>query len=326
MAQTAEQMTPRKGSGALATPRQVSAGLADREGLLAFLFLAPAVFYIIGLVGIPFFLAIAFSLSDVTIGNTSLDLVGFRNFGRVIQQPQFRRALLNSFVFTIVAQVIIIVLANLLAVVLSRDFRGKWLARMLIILPWATPISLGTIGWKWILDSKFSPIDWVLQRMGLLGSPDALLGSGLHLTYLGVEGLAMSSVILVHVWRILPLATVILMAGLTSIPRDILEQAEVDGARFWRIHFRIAIPMILPIMSIALLFGLIFTFTDMVVAFVLTRGGPVYYTQVLPLWAWFKGIDGGNLAEGAAIALFMFPVLLATAILILRTARRMEVT
>jgi len=322
-----EQTAAGREAGVYPTLQQSSAAtLADREGFLGVLFLAPAVLYIIGLVGVPFILAIAFSLSDATIGDASLDIVGFRNFGRVVQTPQFRRALLNSFFFTIIAQVIVIVLANILAVVLSRDFRGKWLARTLIILPWATPISLGTIGWKWILDSKFSPIDWVLQRMGLLGGPDALLGSGLHLTYLGVEELAMSSVILVHVWRILPLATVILMAGLTSIPQDILEQAQVDGARFWRIHFRISIPMILPIMSIALLFGLIFTFTDMVVTFVLTRGGPVYYTQVLPLWAWFKGIDGGNLGEGAAIALFMFPVLLATAILILRAARRMEVT
>lgn len=327
MAETAEQTAAGKEAALYpASQRATGAFLADREGLLGALFLAPAVIYIIGLVGIPFILAIAFSMSDATVGDASLDFVGLRNFGRVIRTPQFQRALSNTFLFTIATQVIVIALANVLALALSRDFRGKWIARTLIILPWATPISLATVGWRWILDSKFSPIDWVLQRMGLLGGPDALLGSGLHLTYLGVENLAMSSVILVHVWRILPLATVILMAGLTSIPKDILEQAEVDGARFWRIHFQISIPMILPIMSIALLFGLIFTFTDMVVAFVLTRGGPVYYTQVLPLWAWFKGIDGGNLGEGAAIALFMFPVLLATAILILRTARRMEVT
>ncbi|HEX6386675.1 MAG TPA: sugar ABC transporter permease [Anaerolineae bacterium] len=300
--------------------------LADREGLLSTLFLLPAVLYIIVLVGIPFFLAIAFSLSDATIGDASLDFVGLQNFREVTRTPQFRRALVNSFAFTIVAQVIIIILANILAVVLAEDFKGKWLARMLIILPWATPISLGTIGWVWILDSKFSPIDWVLQAAGLLGSPDALLGPGNHLVYLGNENLAMASVIMVHVWRILPLATVILMAGLTSIPDDILDQARVDGASFWRIHFQIAIPLILPIMSIALLFGLIFTFSDMVVTFVLTRGGPVYYTQVLPLWAWFKGIDGGSLGQGAAIALFIFPVLLAAAILILRAARRAEVT
>ncbi|HSM57074.1 MAG TPA: sugar ABC transporter permease [Candidatus Sulfomarinibacteraceae bacterium] len=324
MAETVERVEQRPSPYPEAQPVQ-GRFLADREGLLGTLFLAPAVLYIIGLVGVPFFLAIAFSLSDATIGDASIDLIGFRNFSNVTRAPQFRRALLNSFVFTLATQIIVIILANILAVALAQDFRGKGLVRVLIILPWATPISLGTVGWRWILDSKFSPIDWVLVQAGLLGSPDALLGASRHLTYLGVENLAMASTVMVHVWRILPLATVILMAGLTSIPRDILEQAQVDGARFWRIHFQIAIPMILPIMSIALLFGMIFTFTDMVVAFVLTRGGPVFYTQVLPLWAWFKGIDGGSLGEGAAIALFMFPVLLAAAILILRAARRLEV-
>jgi multiple sugar transport system permease protein len=116
------------------------------------------------------------------------------------------------------------------------------------------------------------------------------------------------------------------MAGLTSIDHDLIDQAQVDGATFTRIHLQIRLPLILPIMSIALLFGLIFTMGDMVVVFVLTRGGPVYYTQVLPVWAWFKGIDGGSLSEGAAIALFLFPVLLVVAVLILRSARRMEVT
>ena len=136
MAETAERTATRKPSE-MFPARELSSGafLADREGLLGILFLAPAVLYIIGLVGIPFFLAIAFSLSDATIGDASLDIVGFRNFSRVIQTPQFRRALFDSFFFTIVAQFIVIVLANILAVVMSRDFRGKWLARTLIILP-----------------------------------------------------------------------------------------------------------------------------------------------------------------------------------------------
>jgi multiple sugar transport system permease protein len=195
---------------------------------------------------------------------------------------------------------------------------------MLIMLPWATPIALGTIGWLWFLDSKFSPVDWVLQSMGLLG-PGTLLGPGRHLNYLGREGLAMASVITVQVWRLLPLAAVILMAALTSIDRDLIDQAEVDGASFLRIHFQVKLPLIMPIMSIALLFSLIITFGDMVVVYVLTRGGPVYYTQVLATWAYYKGIEGGALGEGAATALFLFPLLLAVAILILRTARRTEV-
>jgi len=298
--------------------------LTDRQGFLGTVFLMPAVMYILLLVAIPFFLAIAFSLSDVTVGDTSLDYVGLENFRRVLETPQFRRALLNSFIFTLTAQLIVIILANILAVIFYEDFPGKWIARMLIIMPWATPISLGTIGWLWIFDSKFSPIDWVLQQLGLLG-PDTLLGPGKHLNYLGREELAMVVVIFIHVWRMLPLATVILLAGLSSIDKDLIDQAEVDGATFWRIHTRIRIPLLFPIMSIALLFGMIFTFGDMVVVFVLTRGGPVYYTQVLPTWAWFKGIDGGNLSEGAAVALFLFPLLLVVAIFMLRSASRSEV-
>jgi multiple sugar transport system permease protein len=232
--------------------------------------------------------------------------------------------LVNTFGFTLIAQVIIVVLANILAVVLAEDFRGKWIARMLIMLPWATPIALGTIGWFWFLDSKFSPIDWVLQAAGLLG-PGTLLGPGRHLVYLGREWLAMASVITVQVWRLLPLAAVILMAAFTSIDKDLIDQAEVDGASFWRIHFQVKIPLILPILYISLLFSLITMFGDMVVVYVLTRGGPVYYTQVLATWAYFKGIEGGSLGEGAAIALFLFPLLLAVAILILRAARRMEI-
>lgn len=298
--------------------------VADNEGLLGTIFLFPAVIYIVAMVGIPLLIAIAFSFSDVTVGDTTLNFVGFKNFINVVKTPQFKRALLDSVVFTIVTQIIVIILANILALVLSEDFRGKWIARMLIMLPWATPISLGTITWLWLLDSKFSPFDWILVNIGLLG-PDTILGPGKHLIILGKEGLAVAAVIIIHVWRMLPLSAVILLAGLTSINQDILDQAEVDGAKFWRTLIEIKIPLILPIIAIATLFGIIFTFTDMTVVFLLTRGGPIYYTQVLPVWAFFKGIDGGSLSEGAAIALFLFPVLLAVAILMLRTASRTEI-
>lgn len=299
---------------------------SDREDLLGPLFLLPAVVYIVALVGVPFIIALAYSISDVTAGNTSLDFVGLRNFQAILRTPQFRTSLANTVQFTLISQVIIIVLANILALILSADFRGKWFARFLIMLPWATPVALGTIGWLWLLDSRFSPIDWVLRELNLLGVPGALLGGQRNLFYLGRLELAKASIILIYVWRMLPLSAVILMAGLTSIPRDILDQADVDGSSFWRTLFQVKLPLILPIMSIALLFSLIFTIGDMAVVYVLTRGGPVYYTQILPTWAYYKGIESGALAEGAATALFLFPVLLAVAIMVLRFSRRTEVT
>jgi multiple sugar transport system permease protein len=124
----------------------------------------------------------------------------------------------------------------------------------------------------------------------------------------------------------LPLATVILLAGLTAISQDIKDAANVDGAGYFLQLFAIRIPLLLPIMAVAMLYGIVFTFTDMSVVYILTRGGPFDSTQVLSSWAYFNGIEGGNLGQGAAIALFLFPVLVGVAALMLRLARRTETT
>ena len=298
----------------------------DREQVLAPLLITPAILYIVVLVGIPFFMAIYYSLSDATTGSQTLHFVGLRNFQAVLKDHVFRKALVNTFIFTLVSQALVLVLAKILALSLMKDFRGKWLVRFLILLPWTAPIALGTIGWMWMLDSIFSPIDWLLRYVGLLGAPGAVLGANSNLYWLGVPSLAMLSVILVHTWRMLPLATVILLAGLSSIPQEILDAAEVDGAGFWRRLFQIMIPMLLPIMTVAVLFGIVFTFTDIAVVYILTQGGPVHSTQVLASWAFFKGIEAGDLAQGAAIALFLFPPMAGVAALMLRVARRSEVT
>ena len=298
----------------------------DREQVLAPLLIAPAIIYIVVLVGAPFFLALYYSLSDATTGSTSLNFVGLSNFQAVLKDPVFRKSLVNTFIFTLCSQALVLVLAKVLALALIKEFRGKWLVRFLILLPWTAPISLGTVGWMWMLDSIFSPIDWILRYMGLLGAPGAVLGVNSNLYWLGVPKLAMLSVILVHTWRMLPLATVILLAGLTAIPQEILDAAQVDGAGSWRRLFQIMIPLLLPIMAVAVLFGIVFTFTDIAVVYILTQGGPVHSTQVLASWAFFKGIEAGDLAQGAAVALFLFPAMAGVAALMLRMARRTEVT
>lgn len=301
--------------------------LLDNERILGPLMLVPAIAYIVALVGVPLVLAILYAFSDVTVGSPHItswdDFVGLDNFRAVLNDSVFRKALRNTIFFTLISQIIVIVLANILALVLSMDFHGKRFVRFLILLPWTTPIALGVLGWFWMLDSVYSPIDFVMREMGLLG-PGSRFGPGRNMYWLGKTDLAQFAVVMVHVWRILPLATVILLAGLTSIPQDVKDAANVDGAGFWRQLFFIRLPLLLPIMAVATLFSLVFTFTDLTVSLVLTRGGPVNDTQVISTWAYFKGIQGGNLAQGAAIALFMLPVLVAIAIGMLRLAKRSD--
>jgi multiple sugar transport system permease protein len=196
----------------------------------------------------------------------------------------------------------------------------------MILLPWTTPVALAAVGWWWILQSPQSPIDYVFREVGLLGSQGAFFGDDPNMYWLADPERARFSVLLVHVWRILPLSTVILLAGLTSIPQDVRDAANVDGAGFWRQLFWIRLPLLAPIMLVAVLFGTVFTFTDMTVVYILTRGAPNDNTQVLAHWAFVKGVGGGDLALGAAVAVFLFPVLAGVAALMLRVARRTETT
>lgn len=304
---------------AQAPPRGVFSRLIDNEEWLGRAMIGPAVVYIVLLVGFPFLLALFYSVSNITVGSAATKYVGLHNFKMIMENPSFWVALKNTFIFTIVSQVIVLVLAKILAMALMKDFPGKWFVRLLILLPWVAPVSLGAIGWLWIFDSIYSIINWTGRALGIF-APDVWP------IWLGQPKLAMASIITVHVWRMLPLATVIVLAGLSSIPKDIYDAAEVDGAGFFRRLFQITIPLVLPILMVAMLFGIVFTSTDMVVVFVLTRGGPYDSTHVLASQAFFTGIEGGDLAEGAATALFLFPILVAVAIGFLTIARRAEVT
>jgi multiple sugar transport system permease protein len=297
--------------------RKIKPAGSAHSPLLGAAMFTPAALYILLLIGAPFVLAIFYAFSDARIGSASLKFVGLENFRSILQSPSFRTAVKNSIIFTIGAQTIVIICSTMLSTALESKFRGRGVVRFLILLPWVAPIALGAIGWKWILDSIYSVITWVLVALHLVRPH-----SGPY--WLGEPGLAMASVILVHCWRLIPFSTVIMLAGQTAIPKEIPEAAAIDGAGFWRTLFQIKIPMMRSIISVAVLFGTIFTFTDMTVVYILTDGGPYNSTQTLPLLAFTTGIQGSDLAAGAAISVFLVPVLVVIAYLMLRVAHRTE--
>jgi len=292
--------------------------LLDRVELIGPLFIAPAILYVLVLVAIPFFLAIYYSVSAFTIFDPSYRFVGFANFADVIKSEIFRRTLINTFVFTIGAQVIGLLLGKFAAMLLIKEFPGRGLARALVVLPWAVPVSLATLAWQWMFDSLYSVINWTLVAVGLLDPAT-------HLQWLGQQDLAMLAVTVVHAWRLFPFGVVIFIAGFTSVPKDVLDAATVDGAGFWRRNYQIILPIIAPIVVIALIFGTVFTFTDLSVVYLLTKGGPVNGTQVLGSLAFQVGIMSGDVAHGAVICLFLFPFLLIAVVAFLRALRRREI-
>jgi multiple sugar transport system permease protein len=321
--------------------------LLENRRFLAPALISPAVLYIALLVGAPLVLAVYLSMTDATAGHLTGKFVWFHNFVDAWHNDNFRRALRNTIIFTLASQAIVLVGAGLLAHALVRPFRGRWILRFLLLLPWAAPVALSTIGFLWVFDSQFSIVNWTLVHDLLPGSGhfylykpvNWVLGVIDHLPWihvgkiqplnppqwLGQPTLAMVAITLVQAWRILPFATVIFLAGLASVPPEIHDAAKVDGATGFRKFRHVTLPLLLPIATVALLFGIVFTATDMTVVYILTSGGPFNSTHVLTTWAYQTGIVSSNLGEGAAISLYLLPVLFVVTVLMLRFARRVEV-
>jgi multiple sugar transport system permease protein len=320
----------------------------EERRFLGPLLIAPAVLFIVVLVGAPLVLAVYLSLTDATAGSLTGEFVGFRNYLDAWDSENFRRALRNTVIFTVVSQAIVLVGAGVLAHALVRDFRGKWVLRLLILLPWATPVALSTVGFLWIFHPLYSVVNWTVTHDIIPGGPaffpyrainwifaHDFWPSALQSTpiepidppqWLGEPNLAMAAIIFAHAWRILPFATVIFIAGLASMPPEIDDAARVDGATGLKKFWYVTMPLQLPIALVAVLFGIVFTATDMTVVYVLTHGGPFNSTHMLTTWAFDTGINSGALGEGAAISLYLLPALALVAILMLRFARQVEVT
>jgi multiple sugar transport system permease protein len=302
----------------LAKPASRFRFILDRREVLEWFLVAPAILYVLLLVGLPLLLAVYYSVSAYTIYDPTWRFVGLRNFAQIIQNPTFIQTLTNTFIFTFGSQLLGLVLGKFGAFLLLQPFPGRKIVRALIVLPFVIPVALATIAWRWLFDSLYSVFNWTLIALGILERADVP-------NWLGTPWLAMLCVIIINAWRFFPFAIVIFLAGITAVPQDVIDAAKVDGAGFWRRNYQIILPMILPIMAIGLIFGIVFTFTDLSIVFLLTQGGPVGATSVLAFAGFKTGIESGDVAHGAAISLFMLPVLLVFVILMLRFIRRREI-
>jgi multiple sugar transport system permease protein len=272
----------------------------DREPVLGPLFVTPALILLVLLVAYPFVMALYFALSDSYIGRPS-HFVGFRNFINLWDADAFRQTFQNAFVFTGVAVAFKVVLGIVLALLLNEQLWFKRMIRGAVLLPWVIPTALSTLGWWWMFNSLYSVVNWTGIAIGIMDPPGP--------NWLGQRYYAMAAVIIVNVWRGLPFFAITILAGLVSIPKEIYEAAHADGAgagaRFWYI----TLPLLKPVLAVVVLFSTIFTFSDFNIVYVLTKGGPINSTHLFATYSRMLVIDVGRLGEGAAVSLYLFPLL-----------------
>ena len=287
-------------------------GLLTRDTSLAYAFVAPAFFLLLFLVAYPFILSVWFSLSDARVGETG-SFVGLDNFRRLLGSDIFRQTLQNSLVFTAAALFLKTVLGMALALLLFRLVHFKRLIRGAVLLPFIVPTALSTLVWWWMFEPLYSVVNWTLKSLHIVSRDVAWLPD---------PYLAMCTVILVNTWRGLPFFAITLLAGLVAIPRELYEAAESDGAgsmsRFWYV----TVPLLTPVLAVVILFSAIFTLADFNIVYILTKGGPLNMTHLFATYSFVLGLQGGQIGQGAAVSLFLFPILLAVVFSQLRLVRR----
>ncbi len=286
----------------------------EDERWLALVLLTPTAVLLGLFIAYPFVEGVLLSLSSARVGDPG-QFVGLKNFYKIWNDSIFHTTVWNTFWYTGVTTVFKLALGLWLALLLNRHFRGKAIIRAFILLPFIIPTVLSTFAWKWMFDPTFSVINWTLFQLGLITT---------RINWLGDPDLAMTSIIVINIWRGVPFFAITLLAGLQTISPELHEAAAIDGARPWARFWHVTWPLLMPVTLVVVLFSVIQTFADFQLVYVMTGGGPANATHLFATYAYQLGIGTGLLSEGAAISLAMFPFLIIIVVAQLLYIRRVE--
>src|SRR6266850_1283172 len=295
--------------GARVRPRRASLALRH-ESYLAWALLSPTLLVILFLVAYPFFSAISLSLQDKMVGAPGR-FVGLDNYLDLFRDEVFLRTAWNSVVYTVVAVALKFVLGLTMALILDQERRFNNFFRALLFVPWAVPVVIVSLNWRWIYDDLSGFLNNFLITFHLTSN---------IISWLSDPGLAMACVIAVVVWAGTPLYSMTFLAGLQAIPRELYEAAEIDGASIVQQFFYVTVPRLRTIFLTTVMLSTIWTATNLQFVLILTHGGPANRTEIFPHLAYTTALGARRLGMGAAVSLVFFPIL---AVLILLLTRRM---
>ena len=302
-------------SKALGSPQPIRRGslyiFLRQRSTIAFMMVLPLLLIIGCLVAYPFFYSIYLS----TLNKAETAFVGISNFLFLFKRETFWMVVQQSVTFALIAVVFKALIGFIAAHAVNNiPSKGQRKWRGMMLVPWVIPPALSTLGWWWLFEPTYSSFNWILEALGLSAIP-----------WLSDTFWARFSIILVNVWVGAPFFLIMYLAALKSIPEDLYEAASIDGASAWQKLIHVTIPMMRNIISITVLFSIIVTFANFDIVRVLTQGGPRNSTHLFASYSFRVGIESGDIPLGAAVSLFMFPVLAVLAFIILRNVRQRTV-
>lgn len=277
------------------------------QGALALIFSAPAVLIIAATILVPFGMAVFLSLHNWNLKRPGRErFVGLENYTDWLSDSDFWVPLRTTFTFAILAVAVIIIIALLISLLLNERFPGRGVLRALLLVPWAIPSVVNGLLWKWLLNPQYGLVNAVFFEIGIITEYQNMLGS---------MPSVMIWLVIAYSWIHIPLATLLLLSGLQTIPDDIYESAIVDGAGLWQRFLYITLPLLRPMLSIVIIFEMIFAFKVFDIIFVLTAGGPADATNVLGWQIYTETFRKLDFGAGSSIAMLLGGITLALAIL-----------
>src|ERR1700730_7347923 len=274
--------------------REVSAWnrLKVNHNWLAFLFMLPAMAFLILFLAYPLGLGIWISFTDARIGRVG-EFVGLENYEWLWDDSIFWLSVFNTLLYTFVASIFKFAIGLYLALLLNENMPFKAVLRALVLIPFIVPTVLSALAFWWIFDAQFSIISWALKQMGLITE---------NINFLGDVTWARICVIFANIWRGVPFVAITLLAGLQTVSPSLYEAATIDGASKWEMFRFITYPLLTPIIAVVMTFSVLFTFTDFQLIWAMPRGGPVNATHLMATLSYQRAIIAGQLGEGAAIS------------------------
>ena len=289
--------------------------ILGRDWKVALPFVLPLILIMVGLIAYPFYNAIRLSTTSLNFLTGETVNVGFRNYAKLLENSDYKLSIMNTVQFTVWSLTVKFITGMTIALLLNSRIPFRKIITAVMLLPWIVPEIVTALAWKSIYDPIFGSLNPILMGLGVIDHP---------LGWLSDPHLAMPSVIAVNVWKGIPFYTMLLLAGLKAIDRDLLEAAEVDGANVIKRFRHITLPGMRYVIVVTLLLSFISTFNSFGLIFLMTGGGPGGATRVYSILAWEKAIRSLQFGPGVAIAFSVAPLMIVLIWLLARFMRQDE--
>ena len=280
----------------------------------AFPYISPVLLLMGIFIGIPIMTSVLLSLQQKYIGAPAT-FIGLKNFIFLLKDPVFHRTVFNTFIFTFTSVSLKLVIGMVLALVLNGNIFARNFWRAIVLIPWVVPTIVTCISWRWLYHDFAGVINYILQSAGIISEPIA---------WLGLPNWAMFAVITTIIWRDYPFFAVAFLAGLQTIPKELYEAAQIDGAKKWNSFCHVTVPMLIPVIATVLITNIILTINDFQIVHIMTSGGPFFTTEIFSTLMYRTAFLSGEIGKGAAIPVIQFPLLISLIFLVSRYLLKRE--